>query len=423
MIAETAIAPQFQIDSAAGSCLAQIMSDQTVSKNARFKSRLRELLAQLKLAIGEAKGAAGAPHGQRGWRDRFALPFRRRQRRFESGTKAFFRRQLELDRLLGASVGNILVEMKRIEGTHVRLCAMLQGVSEQAKAIERQVAATLEKVGQLRPLVNLGDGTILTKTVYGHKIYLPAGDESLSPCIMMEGYWEPHTTNHLGGLVKRGMVVMDIGANVGWYSLLMASWVGPEGKVLCFEANPALAPIIQRSLRGNGLMWASVECCAVMDESRETAFHVLRDAAGGSSLDSGLLEQHGDRADCIRVPGLALDDYVASHPEWQRVDLIRMDVEGAEFLVLKGMRKLIQANPGMKIVLEFGPTMIPSFAGSLESFVDLLGTLGFRRFSILSEAQIRQVTPRELLEFEGRPIVLDVLCEQEGPGFNEEASP
>jgi hypothetical protein len=90
-----------------------------------------------------------------------------------------------------------------------------------------------------QPQTYLGDHTLLMQTIFGHTMYLDSRDISLTPHLLRQGCWEPDVTRFFLRIVKPGMRVVEVGANVGYYTLLACSLVGPTGRVTAFEANPA----------------------------------------------------------------------------------------------------------------------------------------------------------------------------------------
>src|SRR5262249_40656178 len=102
-----------------------------------------------------------------------------------------------------------------------------------------------------RPCTYVGEQTILTQTVFGHLLHLDARDPSMLPSLVARGYWEPSVTRALLRLLRPGLRVVEVGANVGWYSLLFAWRVVPGGSVTAFEANPRMVELLRRTLAAN----------------------------------------------------------------------------------------------------------------------------------------------------------------------------
>src|SRR5262249_57806096 len=118
--------------------------------------------------------------------------------------------------------------------------------------------------------------TLMTRTVFGHVLYLDTRDLSLTPALALRGVWEPNVTRVLLRLLRPGMRVVEVGANVGYYTVLAASCVGPTGSVIAFEANPSVAERLRRAVVVNGYQsWTQVVEAAVADREGQARLPVL----------------------------------------------------------------------------------------------------------------------------------------------------
>jgi FkbM family methyltransferase len=152
------------------------------------------------------------------------------------------------------------------------------------------------------------------------------------------GGYEPERQLEFARLVREGDVVLDIGANVGFYTLLAARMVGPSGRVLAFEPLPDNLPVLRRHLAVNGLTNVDVIPAAVASRSGSRRFNT------GEYPATGQLSELGG----IEVDVVSLDDLRAAG-RLSRVDLMKIDVEGAELEVLEGARAVLE---------EFRPVVI-----------------------------------------------------------------
>ena len=144
-------------------------------------------------------------------------------------------------------------------------------------------------------------------------------------------------------LCRPGDCVLDIGANVGDWTVSMAARVGPLGKVIAFEPVPYLAETIVKTARVNRHGWVEVQPLALGATDGTTEFSVERGNSGGSRI--GRVE--GDFSQ-ITVNTARLDSFLASRPEITRVDFVKIDVEGFEEAVLQGARaSLARFRPGL----------------------------------------------------------------------------
>jgi FkbM family methyltransferase len=150
---------------------------------------------------------------------------------------------------------------------------------------------------------------------------------------------EPRVQQAIEVYLRSGMTFYDLGANIGFFSLLAARLVGPEGRVIAFEADSVIAARLRENLARNRFLHAAVEEKAVWSESSTVSF-ACADAT--RSADRGLgyvTANHDEAANTIRVESVSLDDYCLSHSP---PDFIKCDVEGAEDEVFRGAAKTLR---------------------------------------------------------------------------------
>jgi FkbM family methyltransferase len=168
------------------------------------------------------------------------------------------------------------------------------------------------------------------------------------------GTYEPELQAALADLVRPGMVAYDVGANIGYMSLLLARRVGPEGKVYAFEALPDNLERMRTNLALNDSgKNVAVIPAAVVDEERPVRFLV------GPSGETGKAAGSAGRVDmayagALHIEGLSLDAFVYARGN-PAPQVIKMDIEGGEVLALPGMQRLLeQARPLLLLELH-GP--------------------------------------------------------------------
>jgi len=152
---------------------------------------------------------------------------------------------------------------------------------------------------------------------------------------MLYGIFEVATLRLMHRLVRPGHVVVDVGANIGYHTLTLSRLVGPNGKVLAFEPHPVTRARLEANLAANDCHNVNVFPIALSDrEGAGKLFEPTETAAHGQSS----LRARGEwrAVDCRTAP---LDALLSDLP---RLDLIKIDVEGAEGLVLAGAREILQ---------------------------------------------------------------------------------
>lgn len=157
------------------------------------------------------------------------------------------------------------------------------------------------------------------------------------------GTYEMELQQAIQHWAKPGQVVYDLGANIGYVSLLFARTVGAQGRVFAFEPLPANQQRLRQNMELNPGLSIELVPAAAAERSGHAAF-----ALHGSD-DMGRLHAGGASAETIEVETIALDDFAKTHPA---PDLVKIDVEGAEVLALEGMQTLLRnAKPVLFIEL------------------------------------------------------------------------
>lgn len=159
------------------------------------------------------------------------------------------------------------------------------------------------------------------------------------------GTYEPVLQVAIRDWVRPGVVAYDIGANIGYLTLLLARQVGPEGRVYAFEALPANLERLAGNLALNKMEEnVSVVIAAVADRSAQTQFLVGPSGGMGKAVGS-TGRQEITYAETITVPGIALDDFVYNEGN-PAPQIVKMDIEGGEVLALPGMERVLsEAHP------------------------------------------------------------------------------
>jgi FkbM family methyltransferase len=258
--------------------------------------------------------------------------------------------------------------------------------------IRSKVSDLYTGVTDQRKSVYLGGNRVISKTVFGQKMFLDSRDLSLTPHIIMDGFWERWITNVFIGLIDKDTHVVDIGANVGYYTLLAASKLGAKGKLTSFEANPGVAEILFDNVHINGFgQKCHVVQKAVYSENKQIDFKVFGKFLGSSSIyaTDETAKNFNDRLNIIPVEAVTLDSFF---PPGEKIDLIKMDAEGAEPYILKGATRVLKENPNIKILMEFSPGIIEVAYESVERFFDDLQRVGFKMYLIDYDSSLKYIS-------------------------------
>lgn len=169
----------------------------------------------------------------------------------------------------------------------------------------------------------------------------------------------------LKSAIGPGMTVVEAGAHMGYMTLQSARAAGPTGRVFAFEANPRAVPLIERNLVDNGLDGrVTVVPLALGDVPGAHAFYL---SGGGDT--SSLLEPEG-ASEPIEVIVTTLDAWLDPAV---LVDVVKLDIEGAEVAALRGMRETLdRAGPGLTLFAECNPPLLERFGSSATELIDVL---------------------------------------------------
>jgi len=169
-----------------------------------------------------------------------------------------------------------------------------------------------------------------------------------------------------------GMTVIDVGANIGYYTIITGKRVGVNGRVLAFEPEENNFSLLSRNISLNKLNNVTVFKIALANKSGEESLYLDNDNKGHHSLSS----QKSRTEKIVLVRTDTLDNILEKYGS-PKVDLIKMDIEGAECLALEGMAKTLAINLDLILLTEFYPQAIRRLGRSPLQFLKNLVKLGF----------------------------------------------
>ncbi|MBA6411961.1 FkbM family methyltransferase [Parahaliea sp. F7430] len=195
-------------------------------------------------------------------------------------------------------------------------------------------------------------------------------DRCISRQLIEQGIWEPYETQLLLGLLKPGDVFVDVGANIGYFTVLAAERVGSSGKVFAFEPAPDNFALLLANVRDNGFN-DQVEALAagLGSESVEARLHLSEDNLGDHQLFATEQARHS-----VPVSLLCGAQYLATR--LSRIDMLKVDTQGFEFQVIEGLLPLLLslAQPP-QILIELTPLSLRQAGSSGRALIELLAKL------------------------------------------------
>lgn len=236
--------------------------------------------------------------------------------------------------------------------------------------------------------VYLGDHTALTRILGYHKFFVDTRDVGFGGHVLLDGFWESWLTLFCLRNVARDMVAVDVGANMGYYTVLFGNNVGPDGHVIAVEPNPHAVSLLRKSVDINGYTARTrIVELACSDGSSPRArlaipagepknAHVLNadDVSGLSTIDIG----------CA-----TLDELSRFH---DRIDFVKIDAEGAEERIFAGMSGVLERHRPM-VVIEINVARYADPAAFIGHLRSVYGDLRY----VAYDGHAQSVTEQELL--------------------------
>lgn len=247
---------------------------------------------------------------------------------------------------------------------------MMTGVTRLIQITQRRLATTwLKRFGQIRlfrPLVTklgrMARASDFTTTVHGVRLTMPGHVDYYTD------RFEPETVKWLSSNLRPGAVVADIGAHIGFLTLLMARLVGETGRVFAFEPAPENVAYLTRNVASNGATNVVVVPVAAGANSGTRTLYLVED----SDMDSLFPGNPFSRArGTVEVEQVSVDDVVPY------VDVAKIDVEGAEIEALRGMGRLLAHEPKPTLVVEWSPTCQVMAGHRPDELIGLLRKSGY----------------------------------------------
>ena len=213
--------------------------------------------------------------------------------------------------------------------------------------------------------------------IEGRKMYTQNND---GLALSIFKIYEPNQTEIVKKYVHEGDIVIDIGAHVGYYTLLMAQLVGENGKVYSFEPDPVNFQLLKKSVEINGFENVVLIQKAVSNiTDKVKLFLGDNDSAINRIYDAKL----GDAKESIDVESIRIDEYFKENDEL--VNFIKIDSEGSEVKIINGMKQFLSRNQELVMMTEFFPFLIKKSGDEPNQYLKSLEKFGFSLYNILDK--------------------------------------
>jgi FkbM family methyltransferase len=231
--------------------------------------------------------------------------------------------------------------------------------------------ATVERLIRNRvQTLYLGNGTMLARVLGRNKMLLHTSDRGFACHVAMDGFWEMWLTQFFARTLQPGMVAVDVGANYGYYTLLFGDAVTNSGRVLAIEPNPHAAGLLRETVLLNGMAGHATVLQAALGPPGCSESHLFLPT--GEPKNALIVDHDRHRGgETVTVAVTTLDALTAEFP---RVDLVKIDAEGAEVGIVAGMQQVMRRHRP-KLVLEFNAARCTDPRGFLEELIALYGQI------------------------------------------------
>jgi len=181
--------------------------------------------------------------------------------------------------------------------------------------------------------------------------------------------WEPYTSELFKAALKPGLTVLDLGAHYGYFSLLAAQCVGPDGKVYAFEPSKANFQILKKNMELNKFSNVIPVNRAVSDTNVSMPFFYNQE----TGVTGSLFPLHKPKESTVPVECVTIDHFLPG----RTIDVIKMDIEGSEPNALKGMAKTLSISKDIVLFVEINPACLSQAGVKPLDFLSQLNDAGF----------------------------------------------
>lgn len=222
----------------------------------------------------------------------------------------------------------------------------------------------------------------------GCKMYVNTKDRGITPILLIEEVLEKHVTEMFKKSIKTDAIVVDIGANIGYYTLIASKLAGNNGKVYAFEPEPSNYDLLLKNIHINRGVNVIPIKKAVSNRCDKATLFLDNKSLGNPSLAKANVPQMSNR---VEVETITLDSFLKNI----KVDVIKIDAQGAEGLIIEGGEKILKNN-ALKIFMEFWPYGLKNMGTNPLELLYKLQSYGFK--TILIDKNIERIEPIKAIE-------------------------
>lgn len=232
----------------------------------------------------------------------------------------------------------------------------------------------------------------VVKTVFGAKIGIRFPD-TIQTKLFYFGIWEPQLTNFISSRLKKGDHFVDVGANIGYFSLLASTLVGNEGKVFAIEASPTIFELLNRNIQLNEFANIRTFNLAASDSHGSLNLYMAPDEnIGHSTTVASIAETDGHKLEAV-VPAMPLPNIIGEE-NLLNARIIKIDVEGAEISVIHGINRLLKKfSEHTEWVIELTPDGTKSKNIEILQLIDGFRNAGYHLYELGNDYNVNSYLP------------------------------
>lgn len=244
-------------------------------------------------------------------------------------------------------------------------------------------------------------GIVLLNNVQGNKMYVNTEDKSMVPYLLLDRVWEKYKTELFKKIITQGMTVVDVGAGIGYYTLIAAKLVGKTGIVYAFEPEPCNYELLSKNIELNGFTNIVSIKKAISDKKGRANLYFEKERIVNPSLSRKNVltaSKHKvlKKGGFVEVETISIDEFFQKTVGNNKVDVIKVDSEGAEGLMVDGAEEILKSN-NLKMFIEFWPDGLAKLGTDPLRMLQKLKEYGFKA-KVINEAD-QSAVPIEIIEF------------------------
>ena len=197
-------------------------------------------------------------------------------------------------------------------------------------------------------------------------------------------------------IIKKGDTVLDLGAHIGYYTLIFAKLVGDKGKVFAFEPEPNNFNLLKKNVEVNGYQNVVLIPKAVSSKTGKHKLYISDERSGSYTI----IETEKNQK-YIEIDSVCLDDYFVEFDG--KINFIKMDIEGYEGEAIKGMTSLLQKSEWIRILMEFTPYLIEEIGMRPEEYISLFNDPDWKIY-VLNRRK-KKTTPVNMKELMKKNVI------------------